>query len=162
MKRKIILLCVILVLSMLFASCSSCSSCNGKENDFPEPSDEVKVGMKYNDARKTVENKDGFFQLGGYLFYVDENGNNTVIELDENFQEVKSVKAFYTVKSNKKAFSEITEGMEVCEVVEKVGIPFRSVTSGLRTSDFKATDGSVFRINWNENMTVIEVYEVED
>jgi len=161
MKRKITILCLILVVAML-SSCSSCSSCKDNESDFPKPSDEVKVGMKYKDAIETIENKEGFFQLGSYLFYVDENGNNTVVELDGKSIEVKSVKAFYQVKPDKKAFSEITEGMDVYKVVEKVGIPFRSVTSGLRTSDFKATGGSVFRINWNENMTVIEVYEVED
>lgn len=167
MKRKITLLCMILVLSMLLASCSSCASCRSEDGEFPEPSNEVRVGMKYNDVKETIKNKEAFFQLVGYLFYVDKNGNNVVVELDGKSKEIKNVKAFYQVKPDEKAFSEITEGMNIYEVVEKVGIPFRSVTFGALTSDFKAEDGSVFRIYWYESlndntMTVTSVIEVED
>lgn len=166
MKRKITMLCLILVAAML-ASCSSCASCRSEDGEFPEPSNEVRVGMKHNDVRETIKDQEAFFQLGSYLFYVGKNGNNVVVELDGKHKEIKNVKAFYPVNSNKKAFSEITEGMDIYEVVEMVGIPFRETTSGFRTSDFKAEDGSVFRIYWYESlndntMTVTSVIEVED
>ena len=50
--------------------------------------------------------------------------------------------------------------MTVYEVVRAVGLPLGSRTFGLSTLDFACSDGSEYRVQWNEDMTVLAVAPV--
>lgn len=146
MKRKTILLCLLLVVT-LFVSCAS--------------KREIKIGMSYDELDR-INSENLYFNYRGYVFYVDSNGDNAVAEFGKS-NSIETIKSFPKVKPSRKDFLEISNGMTVYEVVERVGIPFRTATFGVSSLDFKARDGSIFRVCWSGlDMTVIDVYEVEN
>lgn len=100
-------------------------------------------------------------QYRGYVFYVDENGNNVVAELGDDYNTFVKTEKSPNVEPTIDDFSLIKAGMSVFEVVQKVGLPIGSHSFGLSTLIFEATDGTKFRINWSADMTVIEISAIE-
>ncbi len=95
-----------------------------------------------------------------YIFVKSEN-SSIVAEIDTgDYKTIKQVQTFAYVTPEANDFSKITVGMNVFEVVEKVGLPSGSETFGLSTLDFKCSDNTVFRICWTGQMTVLEVNQV--
>lgn len=120
-----------------------------------------------NNVKSVSDIKNGFKYLG-YIFYTDENGRSAIAQIDYENNIVKN-QSYNKVKVNEQSFKKVKNGMNPFDVVKLVGIPFRSVTSGLITLDFKCDDGTVYRIGWsqvhnsenqNAKFTDLEVNEV--
>ena len=58
-------------------------------------------------------------------------------------------------------FDRIVPGMSVYEVVELIGMPIGSSTSGMRSLDFSSNDSSIYRVLWDDEMKVVECYKVK-
>ena len=136
MKIRISIL--ILVCALLLCSCGRTAY------------DEVSVGMTYDEFESFMDGKD-VFAYGRYAFWRDENGDEFVVEFSGKEFKVNRMRSFSRqgVKPTSEDFENIIAGMGIFEVVERVGIPFRSVTSGFTTFDFLADDGTVYRINFD-------------
>ena len=122
------------------------------------------VGMEKEDFEIFVEKYD-VFRYMKWMFWKDENGNHCIAELSSDYKTINKAHFFLNTQiiPTKENFESITYGMDMFDVVEKVGIPFRSVTSGLATLDFLADDGTVYRVNISsKDRTVIEVVVAEN
>ncbi len=159
------LLSVILIAVMLLSALSACT-----EDDFgdvtingDDTESTLKVGMSCEDALAIIGEDNCFAYLGHYFF--ERGDKNVVVMFDGSASRVEKIEEFDKVSATKEDFSKITVGMTVFEVVKLVGIPFASYTSGLATTEFKATNGETFRIQWrrniNEDMKVLDIIETE-
>lgn len=135
-KKHFLILIVILVFVL--------SSCQKTDN--------IEIGMTYSEAESIKPN---CIIYCGYMFY-KENNINVVCRF--NGETIEEIMEFPIVKPSSEAFSAISTGMTVAEVVKTVGIPAGdSQTFGLCTLDFNCVDGSVYRIVWDGDMKVIEI-----
>lgn len=117
-----------------------------------EKTDNIEIGMTYSEAASIKAN---CIFYRGYMFYKENNINVVCRFNDETIEEIME---FSIVKPSSEAFSTISTGMTVAEVVKTVGIPAGdSRTFGLSTLDFNCADGSVYRIVWDGDMKVIEI-----
>ena len=141
---------LILVFTLLFCSCEKFNA--------------VSIGMTHDEFYSFMEGKD-VFSYGNYAFWSDENGNDFVAEFSS--KELKIIRIEHFSRQDKKPtsddFKKITAEMDMFNVVEIVGNPFRTVTSGLATLDFLSNDETVYRIDFDASngYKVIEVYIVE-
>ena len=100
-----------------------------------------------------------------YEFYKNADGKSVVVKLDSDHKEAVETKCFDSVTPTEETFAKIEKGMSVYEVVELVGLPARSVTFGICSTDFDSEDG-VWRVQWSttpgqEVMTVVSVTAVQ-
>jgi len=124
-----------------------------------QQTENLAVGMTYEEFQSLHADVD-FQKYRGYIFYVDADQNNIVVKLDADGQTIEKFEIFPAIQPNAEAFFAIRKGMNVFEVVEAVGVPFQSVTHGISSSDFKGTDGTIFRVQWDQNMQVIDMGQV--
>jgi hypothetical protein len=108
--------------------------------------------MTYDEFESFLKGKD-VFTSDCYAFWRDENGNEFAVEFWGNNVKVNRIASFSRqgVKPTSEDFESIVSGMGMLEVVERVGIPFRSVASGFATFDFLADDGTVYRISFRSS-----------
>ena len=146
------LLCLLLSVLIL----SSCAESN-------VPKDKVNSQFKTGMTRDDVLSLDAAcFCYREYIFCKSDGENNVVCKVNSDTSLVEEVMEFPPAEPKKEAFSAICEGMTVTDVVKTVGLPFRTATFGLSTLDFQADDGTVYRIQWDEDMKVIDMTEIPD
>ena len=114
------------------------------------------IGASYKELDYAFLGKDSF-QYANFVFIKATDKKNVVAELDSEHKNVVDIRAYRSVSPSHEDFEEITDGMSVFDVVERVGIPFGSFTSGVDSLSFKASDGSVYMVVWDMNMKVSEV-----
>ena len=138
--KKIIALIMCIMLAVAFCSCEKTKY------------DEVTIGMTYDEFESFLKGKD-VFTSDCYAFWRDENGNEFAVEFWGNNVKVNRIASFSRqgAKPTSEDFESIVSGMGMLEVVERVGIPFRSVESGFATFDFLADDGTVYRISFRSS-----------
>ncbi len=129
--------------------------------DFRTPEKAVEnidsyIGASYKELNYAFLGKESF-QYANFVFIKATDKKNVVAELDSEHKNAVDIHAYRSVSPSHEAFEEITVGMSVFDVVERVGIPFGSFTHGISSLDFKASDGSVYRIIWDADMNVSEV-----
>ena len=138
---------LLLGITFLFTSCSARISI--------EDIDKYK-GASYEELSELFFGNE-HFEHGEFVFIKDRRGTNVVAELKIGSNEVVDIRAYPPVSPSHEDFEKITDGMSVFDVVERVGIPFGSFTSGVDSLSFKASDGSVYMVVWDMNMKVSEV-----
>lgn len=126
--RKI-LLCIVIVFALLTA-------CNTNY----QYSAEDFIG-KDRDYLNSLVPEDQRFDYQEYSFFEDSKGNPCVVVYGR-----REISDFYTfpkkkVDTSKATFEKIQKGMTIYEVVELVGIPHRTATSGFSTMVFQGDDG---------------------
>ena len=94
--------------------------------------------------------------------YKNDDNKDVLIQFTRDTDTVYRIEAYEHTEPERELFASIIEGMDVFEVVEIVGLPQRSVTSGISSTDFLLENGDVFRIQWTNNMRVIWVGEIID
>ena len=152
MKKLVLGLCLLL---FVFSSCAE-PAVSGEKCDSL-----FRVGM----TREEVCALDAdCFACFGYLFCKSEGGKGVLCRMNAA-DRVAEVTEFSPAGPQKEAFSEIRPGMTMPDVVTKIGFPIRSATFGLATLDFRSSDGSEYRIQWDENRdganwTVVEISEI--
>ena len=118
-------------LSLIFSifSLSSCNILNYQVGD--------NIGELYRD----YHNKESFFSCYGYMFFEHKN-KNIVVFADKLDGLIEEIKIYDIPHVEDKDFEKIDEGMSVFDVVEIVGIPYDSVTSGIISMVFKTSKGN--------------------
>ena len=105
-------------------------------------------------SEETVEN---IFRFMDYAFYVDGNGKNVVLKYGEDLETVIASERYNIVNPSLNDFESLEKGMDVFEVVRRVGIPKGTASFGMITLVFDASDGTEFIIYWNPDMTLASV-----
>ena len=159
MKKAIAL--VLLLLAFTLAACSRgrvlCGGKPGLGEATQRTFDALEIGMSYADVeRLTTEHL-----LAGYYVFTEKAAGNAVVgRFDPDTLKIAGIDEFPAVSGDADAFASITPGMTVSDVVRAVGLPLGSRTFGLNTLDFACSDGSEYRVQWNEDMTVLAVAPV--
>lgn len=121
--------------------------------------DRLAVGMRYDEVeRLTIEHVDAF----NLVFCRDEAGNSLVGEYGTDDGRICAVRSFPAVTADAAAFASVSVGMEIFDVVERVGVPVGARTFGLASLDFACTDGTEYRIVLDGNLQVAEVSRLAD
>ena len=144
--KKIISITCILISALLCCACG----CAG----------EIEVNDSYGLAKQKAE-KYGGFEYGRFIFYKKFN-KNFVIQIDEYAMKVEEIYEFKDTSISDTDIDSIKEGMSVVEVVKLCGNPVGSLTSGMRTLDFKTREKNTLRIYFDSNMNVVDVYLIND
>ena len=149
--RKISI-CFGLVVLLMLSSCSL-----GSKDIFSQ----IRVGMTYNEFRELNESEKSFYYMN-YAFIEEKSDQSIVVEFSSDMQGVVK-KEQYDFSSNYfvQDFDRIVPGMSVYEVVELIGMPIGSSTSGMRSLDFSSNDSSIYRVLWDDEMKVVECYKVK-
>ena len=108
----------------------------------------IKIGTEdFFSLGRILEKTDrSFFTWSYYAFWIDSDGNN-VIAVMEPGESVSAIHRYRAVTTNAESFSEITEGMSIYEVVERVGIPYYTPPyNAERPMDFRSSDGIEYRM----------------
>ena len=124
--------------------------------------DGIEVGMSGKDVRSLLDGKIDYFSYNGCLFYKNDDNKDVVIQFARDTDTVYRIEAYEHTEPERELFATISEDMFVFDVVEIVGLPQRSTTSGMTSTDFLLENGDVFRIYWTKNMKVMSVIEIID
>ena len=144
-----IFICIGLILALL---CSACST--------TDKISQIKEGMTYEEFSAFVQDV-SVFRYGKYAFFEYED-KNIVVEFSDKMKVVRKEVYADVGEVPESAFEAIQPGMTVYEVVQLVGLPFRSTTFGLSTLDFLCENGDVFCVVWNSEMEVIECNKIRN
>ena len=174
MKRLLAIFCLISCL-VLYCSCdysnkgdpTSSTTYNGITTSVTTgiEGSSAYVGMTYDEfVEKHIDIS--YEQYWQYVFFVNSDGNSAVIKFSGDGKKIEKIASYAAVSPKAEDFSSLQTDMTIFDVVEKVGLPFRSVTSGLQTLDFKASNDEMFRINWKNNIEdnsirVVEVCKID-
>ncbi len=126
----------------IFMTVGALSSCALFEEDI---GGQLSVGMDNQAFLDIADDQRGFLEYGPYVFFANA-GNNYVALLDYETEKVKLLYAFESVMPMNEDFSKIQEGDDVFTVVELVGLPMGSYTSGFKTLSFKSRSGKIFTV----------------
>ncbi len=129
------------ILSLAFAILLlvSCSSCNKEE--------EIQCTEEHIELKASQESKTEKFQYSGYEFYRSVDDKNVIAEFcSECYKEYKSIREYDVGEVTKESFAQVQEGMNVYEVVELVGVPYASYTSGFQSMVFKTDANEEYTI----------------
>lgn len=142
----------------LFMTVGTLSSCALFEEDI---SGKLSVGMDNQAFLGIADDQRGFFQYGPYVFFANA-GNNYVALLDDTTGTVKLLYIFESVMPTNEDFLKIQKGDDVFTLVELVGLPVGSYTSGFKTLTFKSRSGKMFTAYLDENDKVMDVIGAEE
>ena len=162
MNREMMIL--VLITTLFFASCTAMPENNAELSSGDMTSDSmisrISVGMTYDDILWTKDQPQ-FRLFFNYLFCKDSDGRNMVAEFGKESETIDKIEVFPGTQPDSVAFSAIQKGMNIFDVVERVGAPINSATFGLKTLDFESIDGDIYRIQFDTQMKVIEVTKQE-
>lgn len=124
---------IISILSILFIT-----SCTASE-EFP-----YKAGDTYDIEHPLISLEDvhSFYGYGWYNFFEYKNRNYVWLSNPEEYV-ISALYSYPVKKVEEEDFKKIQVGMYVHEVVELVGLPFDSKTSGIDSMEFKTTSGNI-------------------
>ena len=143
--KKIHLLACVMFLPVIFLACASSYT-------------ELEVGMSYTESLQYLPETAKSFDVYTCFTQGDEN---IVVEYDGLFEKIVQIRSFDAVFPSEEDFSKVTPQMSFLEVVEQVGIPKRSVTFGISSTDFESAEGTYFRIIWDSQMKVYDVSKLD-
>lgn len=112
----------------------------------------VHAGMEPKDYYDKISKEDRFDYLR-FSFYENQFGGPVVVRFNAEHTAIEDVKVFSRigVNASTKSFKEIKKGMDLYDVVAKVGIPRGSATFGLLSTVFATNEGTEYIIYWNES-----------
>ena len=158
MKRMI---AFILLLVLALAVCSCGPALNAAQEATTDATqagfDALEIGMSYADVERLSTEH---LVEGTYVFTKNAAGDAVIGRFDPDTLKIAKITEYPAVTGDADAFASLTPGMTVYEVVRTVGLPLGSRTFGLCTLDFACSDGSEYRVQWNEDMTVLAVAPV--
>ena len=169
---------IALVLLLLAFTLAACAEKEGPATSATEPTAEsttaksteavippLTVGMTYDEvSRLPIPHVDAFH----LVFCRDGAGNSVVGEYDADSGTISSVRTFPAVTADSAAFASIALGMDIFDVVERVGVPFGMIIAEVELVDpsigdppddpafllFACTDGTEYQIELGSNRRV--------
>jgi len=149
---------IVATILSLFMTVGTLGSCAFFEEDI---SGQLSTGMDNQAFLEIADDQREFLQYGPYVFFANA-GNNYVALLDYTTGKVKELYTFEDVLPKDDDFSKIQAGDDVFTVVELVGLPMGSYTSGFKTLTFKSRSGKMFTIYLDENDKVMDIVGAEE
>ena len=145
MKQKILLLVVLVALIL-----TGCSKGNESENENVSISPFFETAQECNGEHIEVDipEEDAFYYDWIY-FYKDAEGNSVVVETCSEHHEVMKIQSYPDPYFTKEDFDKLEDGMNVYEVVELVGVPTDSFTSGMSSTVFPIENGDSLLVYWS-------------
>ena len=139
MKQKFLLL--FLLVALILTGCSKMSEekietletrpeCNGEHVEVDIPEENV-------------------FAYYTFCFYRDADGNSIVVEKCSEHHEAINVQSYPDPHFVKEDFYKLNDGMDIYEIVELVGVPTDSFTSGVFSTNFIMDDGDSLMVTWS-------------
>lgn len=142
MKRKkyVILLCCALCALLIF---SIWYTTRGRFNG-------AYTGMSIEKFDRIIP-LDQTFGIGSYIFYNNLFGDAIVAKASDDYKTIEDLRCFdkFTIHPTRAAAESISKGMDVYEVVSKLGTPYGSFTSGMLTMAFLLDDGTFCQVYFN-------------
>ncbi|MBR4336581.1 MAG: hypothetical protein IKP74_09030, partial [Clostridia bacterium] len=161
------------VLLLTLLCLAACTEKDGAATTAAEPTAEstetvippLTVGMTYDEvSRLPLQHIDAFH----LVFCRDGAGNSVVGEYDADSGTISSVRTFPAVTADSAAFASIALGMDIFDVVERVGVPVGMIIAEVELVDpsvgdppsdpaflvFACTDGTRYEITLNSNRRV--------
>lgn len=131
------------------------SSCYLLEEDISE---KISVGMNNDAFLELAEDQREYYQMGSYCFFKN-CGKDYVVVIDYEQGTVREIHSFPSVTPKNKDFDKVQIGDDIFAVVDKVGVPKGSYTSGAISLTYKLRNNDVYTIYFNSNsdMTVSEI-----
>ena len=126
---------VILGISLCVLFTTACGVVNEESN--------LEEGMLYQDFLTAYEDA---IYIGKYALISIDNTTNTVVTFDDDFTKVEIVQHFEKKVPTEADFSNVKDGMSVCDVIEIVGMPLGRFTSGMISLDYESSEEMHFRI----------------
>ncbi len=162
MKKFISLFCILLLIISL-ASCNEGDiQKESKQTEAQSLKDiKIEIGMTEKQVRELLKDRENI-GYERFIFFKNSNEENKVVEFDMESLCVKNVQSCPKQTVTKEKFFTIKEGMTPFEVVQMIGLPVGSTTSGMRSLDFDNNDGFRGRVYWNTDMTVQSVKELTE
>ncbi len=166
MSKKLLIIALVVLSSipLLFSSCSLADKGQGGHESERETNTVeiggLQIGMSYDEALAVVES-DNTWMFHDYMFTKDTTGTGLAVKFGNDPHVITAIQAVEPITPDAHSFEQIEQGMTVFEVVERVGIPTRSVTFGLCTVDYECPNGDIFRISWDNEMKVSYISPVE-
>lgn len=106
----------------------------------------IKIGDKLDGDMRILQDEVKYrFDYIDYMFF-EYKKQNYVIHYDPLTSIVINLQSYPIKKVAENDFKKIDVGMSIYEVVELVGLPFDSKTSGLLSMNFKITDSQDYRV----------------
>lgn len=135
MKKYIIIL-LSFVISLNFAGCINTNTPNEAVTA------EQLIGLTANEFHELFPEVN-CFQYTYYTFFRNEQNDHCVVHFNESTFLIDEAKYYNakTIDKSDRSFNQLTEGMTIYEVVERVGIPTKSRTSGLSTVMIEGENG---------------------
>lgn len=157
MKKTVSLLLLISLLSLTACSYGNASALSTDASGGVIT--QIEVGMTYDDIERLA-----FEHLvaSGFVFYKNESGDSVVGQFDPQTHKITAIHVFPAAAPDANAFASISVGTSVPDVVRIVGLPIGARTFGINSMDFACSDGGEYRISWNDDMTVLEVYPISN
>lgn len=122
---------------------------------------EIEIGMTRSDFKMLTEGTEVFNYIM-YSFFQDQEGQDVTILWGNNGTTIAKINRVPHVVATVEGFRSLEAGMDVFEVVNRIGLPFDSFTSGMITMAFQFENGQVYQAYWNtrknENDQLTELY----
>lgn len=112
----------------------------------------VHSGMSSEDYIDKIPLEDRFEFLQ-FSFYENTFGGPVVVRFNSKRTVVEDIKIFskWGVDKSPESFKEIKKGMDLYDVIAKVGVPTGSATFGMLSTTFATNEGTEYIIYWNES-----------
>lgn len=125
--------------------------------------DGAEVGMTFSEFEELIPQERRFLYLG-YYFYENQFGDAVVAEVSDDYKTIASLRCFskFKIRADRASAESITQGMDVYDVVSRLGTPVGTFTSGAITLGFELNDGSLCVIYFSTEMEVGSVVFRED
>ena len=142
------------ILSMVLAV-GFLGSCYLFEEDISE---KISVGMNNDAFFEIAEDQREYYQMGPYCFFKNF-GKDYVVLIDFEQGTVQEIHSFPSVTPTNRDFEKLEIGDDIFTVVDKVGVPEGSYTSGTISLTYKLSNNDVYTIYFNSSndMTVSEI-----
>ncbi|MBO4428969.1 MAG: hypothetical protein J5832_03340, partial [Clostridia bacterium] len=148
---------IIITIIIFILTMTSCGQVG--RADRIEYSGSLTQGMNLSDLKNASENTRSC-QIHNYYLFSNEK-EIVVSELDNDDKttivNIFSYKYFTPSDEN---FTSIKPGMNFVDVIEWAGFPYEQNTFGIDSTDFRSASGIIYRIQWGNDLTVVDVVKV--
>ena len=145
MKRKILLLFILTALLL--------TGCSKKSKDINDVIADAETFPKCDGEHIEVDiPEEGVFSYYYFSYYKDESGNNVVVQKCTEHNKFIKKQSYADPQYVKEDFYKLEAEMDIYQIVEMVGIPCRSTTFGVSSTDFLMDDGNYVQVVWDDAM----------
>lgn len=96
-----------------------------------------------------------------YSFVLYEKTISIVVKYANDLLKIEDVKIFELFNAELTKIEQLNVGMDVFQVIEKMGYPYVVLLSSINALDYKLENGKIIRIIFDEKMKVLEIKDID-